>query len=111
MGAVAQLRASLLIAALVAATSAFRAQEQHVPEQQDAAPVRSLFAQSAIQVLARDFPAPELSYLLFDAQSDVLLTSRWAHADQPIPLGSLVKPFTALAYAESHQFRYPSYSC
>jgi cell division protein FtsI/penicillin-binding protein 2 len=111
MGTVAPLRAFLLIAALVATTSVFCAQEQRVPAQEDAAPTRSLFAQSAIQVLARDFPDPELSYLLFDAQSGVLLTSRWDHPDKPIPLGSLVKPFTALAYAESHEFRYPIYSC
>src|SRR5262249_31544180 len=27
------------------------------------------------------------------------------------PLGSLVKPFTALAYASAHEFRYPRYEC
>ncbi len=32
-------------------------------------------------------------------------------AAQPIPIGSLVKPFTALAYAETHNFRFPEHVC
>jgi len=72
---------------------------------------RSLYAQSARQILDREFKSKDLSYLLFDAQAGTLLASRWPEADQPIPLGSLVKPFTALAYAEHHAYRYPVYVC
>jgi cell division protein FtsI/penicillin-binding protein 2 len=74
-------------------------------------PPRSLFTQSAVQVLNRDFSDSNVSYLLFDAHSGVLLISRWDHEDKPIPIGSLVKPFTGLAYAEAHDYRYPTYEC
>lgn len=84
-------------------------QASQAPE--PAATPRSLFAQSAIQVLDHEFRDRGVSYLLFDAQSGVLLSSRWEEASQPIPLGSLVKPFTALAYAETHDFHYPLHVC
>ena len=71
----------------------------------------SLFAQSAAQILQREFTSRELSFLLLDVRSGAVLVSRWDDADQPIPLGSLVKPFTALAYGEAHQFRYPTHVC
>jgi cell division protein FtsI/penicillin-binding protein 2 len=74
-------------------------------------PPRTLFSQSAVEVLERDFSGRSVSYLLFDANSGALLASHWEHYDDPIPLGSLVKPFTALAYAEAHEFRYPTYEC
>jgi cell division protein FtsI/penicillin-binding protein 2 len=74
-------------------------------------PPHSLFAQSAVQVLNRDFADSNISYLLFDARSGVLLISRWDNENKPIPMGSLVKPFTALAYAEAHDYRYPTYDC
>jgi cell division protein FtsI/penicillin-binding protein 2 len=61
--------------------------------------------------LDREFPDKNVSYLLLDANSGALLASRWENDDRPIPLGSLVKPFTALAYAGAHDFRYPSYEC
>jgi len=71
----------------------------------------SLFSQSAVEILQRDYTASETSYLLLDANSGALLASRWNDSDKPIPLGSLVKPFTALAYAQTHDFRYPIYEC
>ncbi len=74
-------------------------------------PPLSLFAQSAVQVLNREFSDSNISYLLFDAHSEALLMSRWENENKPIPLGSLVKPFTALAYAAAHDFRYPRYDC
>ena len=74
-------------------------------------PPRSLFTQSAVQVLNRDFSDSNVSYLLFDVHSGVLLISRWDNENKPIPLGSLVKPFTALAYAQAHDYRYPTYEC
>ncbi len=82
-----------------------------VPTQESTQPPKSLFAQSAVQVLDREFGERDVSYLLFDARTGILLSSRWDDAGRPIPLGSLVKPFTALAYAESHDFQYPSHVC
>lgn len=74
-------------------------------------PPRSLFAQSASAILARDFPDPYLSYLLLDARTGRVLASRWDQPEQPIPLGSLVKPFTAMAYGAAHRYRFPQYQC
>lgn len=71
----------------------------------------SLFAQSAAQALNRDFPDANVSFLLLDARTGQLLASRWEHAAVPIPLGSLAKPFAALAYGEQHEFHYPSHIC
>lgn len=72
---------------------------------------RSLFSQSAAQILQRQFANSDASYLLLDARSGALLAGHWENYDKPIPLGSLVKPFTALAYASAHDFRYPAYEC
>jgi cell division protein FtsI/penicillin-binding protein 2 len=71
----------------------------------------SLFAQSAAETLNRDFPSRDISFLLLDAHTGRVLTSRWDRLDSPIPLGSLVKPFTALAYGEQHDFHYPAHTC
>jgi len=72
---------------------------------------RSLFSQSAVEILQREFTNEATSYLLLDAKSGTLLVSHWENYEKPIPLGSLVKPFTALAYAGAHGFRYPTYEC
>ena len=71
----------------------------------------TLFAQSAAEALNRAFSSRDISFLFLDARSGELLASRWDHPDLPIPLGSLVKPFTALAYGEQHDFRYPAHTC
>ena len=70
-----------------------------------------LFARTAAQKLARSFPSADTSYLLYDARSDTFIASRWKESTQPVPIGSLAKPFTALAYAESHGFRFPEHVC
>jgi cell division protein FtsI/penicillin-binding protein 2 len=54
---------------------------------------------------------PGVAYVLLDARSGAVLDSRWPDLDQAVPLGSLVKPFTALAYAETHGYRYPTFEC
>jgi hypothetical protein len=77
----------------------------------EAHPAGSLFAQSAAQVFLREFDQPDLSFLLLDAKTGALLASRWNDPARRIPMGSLVKPFTALAYGEQHQFRYPTHLC
>ncbi len=71
----------------------------------------TLFAQSAAEELERDFSKTDISFLLLDFKSGQVLASNWDHADKPIPLGSLVKPFTALAYGEQHNFKYPVHVC
>jgi cell division protein FtsI/penicillin-binding protein 2 len=76
-----------------------------------AAPSRSLFSQSAAEILHREFAHSGASYLLLDVRSGTLLASNWENPEKPIPLGSLVKPFIALAYAGDHDFRYPIYEC
>ena len=68
----------------------------------------SLFAQSAAEALNRDFSDRDISFLLLDAHTGRMLASRWERIDSPIPLGSLVKPFTALAYGDLHGFHYPA---
>jgi cell division protein FtsI/penicillin-binding protein 2 len=70
----------------------------------------TLFEQSAGQTLNRDF-SNSVSYLLLDAQTGLVLASRWDQPEKPIPLGSLVKPFIALAYGEHHSYRYPKHFC
>ena len=72
---------------------------------------QSLFAQSSAQVLNQEFSDSNISFLLFDARTGELLASRWDSPSVPIPLGSLAKPFTALAYGEQHGFRYPAHTC
>ena len=77
-----------------------------VPDSRD-----SLFAQSAAQALAHDFSNSNVSYLLADAETGHVLASAWDNADRPIPVGSLVKPFTALAYSSQYGLPLPSYVC
>lgn len=71
----------------------------------------SLYAQSAAQALESDFPDADISFLLLDAHSGQILASRWEQPNMPIPLGSLSKPFAALAYGEHHDFHFPSHNC
>jgi len=78
---------------------------------EDTAVRNSLFTQSAAQILQRESTDRDVSFLLIDVRTGAVLASRWNNLEQPIPLGSLVKPFTALAYGEEHQFRYPTHVC
>lgn len=71
----------------------------------------SLPDQSAAIVLERAFPDPGVSYLLLETASGRVIASRWDHPESPAPVGSLVKPFTALAYGETHDFHFPVYNC
>jgi hypothetical protein len=71
----------------------------------------SLPEQSAAIILERGFPNPGISYLLLDATCGRVLCSRWAQAGEPVPVGSLVKPFTALAYGATHNFQFPAIVC
>jgi cell division protein FtsI/penicillin-binding protein 2 len=71
----------------------------------------SLYYQSVARLLAEHYPSRDLSYLLIDADTGRLIASRWDRIAEPVPVGSLVKPFLALAYAQKHNFRYPTYFC
>jgi cell division protein FtsI/penicillin-binding protein 2 len=71
----------------------------------------SLPEQSIALLLDRSFPEQRLSYLLLEAPTGRLICSRWNHADQAVPVGSLVKPFTALAYGRTHGFAFPEFTC
>jgi cell division protein FtsI/penicillin-binding protein 2 len=71
----------------------------------------SLYNQSVAEILQRQFTSPSLSYLLMDVPTARLLVARWQDPDRPVPIGSLVKPFTALAYAQSHGYAYPELTC
>jgi cell division protein FtsI/penicillin-binding protein 2 len=71
----------------------------------------SLYEQSISRILASRFSSPAVSYLFLDARTGTVTASRWKDDERPVPLGSLVKPFTALAYAQRHEFRYPEFTC
>jgi cell division protein FtsI/penicillin-binding protein 2 len=53
----------------------------------------------------------EISCVLSETGGREVIYSRWADFDRPVPLGSLVKPFTALAYAASHGGQLPRIEC
>ncbi len=71
----------------------------------------SLYGQSAALLLEQKFPDPDISYLLLDATTGALLAERWPDYGRAVPVGSLVKPFTAFAYGQAHDFRYPTLTC
>ncbi len=54
--------------------------------------------QTAQAVLDSKFPQLPLSFLLLDAHSGAVLAERWPDAATPVPIGSLIKPFTAMAW-------------
>lgn len=50
-------------------------------------------------------------FLLIEIQTGAIVQSNWPDPARPVPLGSLVKPFTALAYAQQYGFEYPHVDC
>ncbi|HSA92094.1 MAG TPA: penicillin-binding transpeptidase domain-containing protein [Terriglobales bacterium] len=73
--------------------------------------VPDLYAHSVARALEQRFDDQDLSFLLLHARTSEILGARWEDADQPVPMGSLLKPFTALAWGETHSFRYPEHVC
>jgi cell division protein FtsI/penicillin-binding protein 2 len=69
---------------------------------QRSAPSLDLYSQATSAMLDGAFPSPRIEYLLLDLRSRRTVAMRWSHTDAPIPVGSLLKPFVALAYAELH---------
>jgi cell division protein FtsI/penicillin-binding protein 2 len=68
-----------------------------------------LHAQAAAAVLQQKFSGPDLSYLLLDETGEVV-AQRWDDPERELPIGSLIKPFIALAYGRSH-ISFPTYRC
>ncbi len=51
------------------------------------------------------------SFALLDVATGSIFDGRWPSLDRAVPVGSLIKPFTALAYGRSHAFVYPAFAC
>jgi cell division protein FtsI/penicillin-binding protein 2 len=66
-----------------------------------------------LQPLAAQRPSPpvEPSYLLVHAESGRVLASSGDDPARPVSIGSLVKPFTALAFAGANGYDYPTVTC
>jgi cell division protein FtsI/penicillin-binding protein 2 len=74
-------------------------------------PAASLYDQSIARVLAERYDSRNVSYILVDSNTHSVIASRWDDMEEPVPVGSLVKPFIALAYGQKHDFRYPPFFC
>ena len=74
-------------------------------------PAASLYDQSIARVLAERYDSRDVSYILVDSSTHRVMASHWDDMAKPVPVGSLVKPFIALAYGRKHDFRYPAYFC
>ncbi|HWX53008.1 MAG TPA: penicillin-binding transpeptidase domain-containing protein [Verrucomicrobiae bacterium] len=72
-------------------------------------PCGDLHAQSAQAVLARDFSSPGLSFLLLNERGEVI-AHRWPSPERETPVGSLIKPFLAVAYGRTHD-SFPVFHC
>jgi cell division protein FtsI/penicillin-binding protein 2 len=64
-----------------------------------------------IEVHRSELALGKPAYVLVDAATGRVLDARWDDLQAPLPIGSLIKPFTALAYADTHQFTYPTFTC
>lgn len=62
---------------------------------------------SIARLLERDLP----EHLLLRTADASTVAFRWNNPQSQAPLGSLVKPFLAIAYGEPHGFRYPDLQC
>ncbi len=72
---------------------------------------QSLYHQTVSQRLIQNLSGGRVSYLLLDSQSRAIISAHWEDSGHSVPMGSLVKPFTALAFGETHGFRYPEFTC
>jgi cell division protein FtsI/penicillin-binding protein 2 len=58
-------------------------------------------------VFDRAVPDPSVNYIVLDVATRQVVASRWPEMETPIPVGSLVKPFLALAYNAP----FPEFEC
>jgi hypothetical protein len=70
---------------------------------------QDLHTQTASALLAREFNDPDLSYLLLDGDGRVV-AQRWERSERDVPVGSLLKPFLAVAYGKTHR-TFPRFRC
>ena len=70
---------------------------------------QSLYAQSIRTALANSAAGEEI--LLLDLRSHETLADTFANAQKEIPVGSLLKPFLALAYGQKHAAAFPVVVC
>jgi cell division protein FtsI/penicillin-binding protein 2 len=78
-----------------------------------AQPPASLRAQSTQSALMRQWPAatnPRLAWIVLDLTDGEIIAQQGIAPERPIPVGSLTKPFLALAYAHTH-VGYPHFTC
>ena len=68
-----------------------------------------LHAQATAAALDKKFPSPDLSFLVLDEQGQVM-AQRWDEPAREVPIGSLTKPFVAVAYGRTHD-SFPQYRC
>jgi hypothetical protein len=66
---------------------------------------------NALQALLERKIATRVHYLLVDMKSGKAIAARWPDAGRAIAVGSLVKPFTAVAYGASTGFQFPRIEC
>jgi cell division protein FtsI/penicillin-binding protein 2 len=73
-------------------------------------PIAGLLA-AFCAVLAAHAAGGAACYVLLDANRKTVVAIDWRAPDVAVPIGSLVKPFTAIAYGERHRMRFPVYEC
>lgn len=61
---------------------------------------QDLFGQAASALLERSFALPGMEYLVLDLRTHKTVAQHWDHPGTAIPVGSLLKPFVALAYSQ-----------
>jgi cell division protein FtsI/penicillin-binding protein 2 len=66
--------------------------------------------ESVGRVAERELPTGT-EYILLRTSDESAIASRWNDLRTAAPLGSLVKPFLALAYGAAHRFSYPEMEC
>lgn len=52
-----------------------------------------------------------MNVMLYSILERRILRAEWPRQDEPVSPGSIVKPFTALAYAQAHHYFYPDHFC
>jgi cell division protein FtsI/penicillin-binding protein 2 len=55
--------------------------------------------------------APGTSFVLLRIRDGSVVKSDWSNAENPAPVGSLVKPITAIAYGLRHAMAFPTHVC
>ncbi len=73
--------------------------------------VQALDEQALLSLLEKRFGGGDVSWILVDAASGRRVGAHWPEEARPVALGSLVKPFTVLAYGASHGYRFPEFVC